>query len=120
MKPVDWSRGGENEENLGILSGGICHDLNADVQSLTCSAFGTGTDICVLPVLASTTILAWLAQTLIDVGLTQAASVAGVAVTSEGCQAILTGAIVAGVRVAFVDVDLTVLACVTWMRNGGK
>lgn len=54
------------------------------LKCLTRSAFWAGTNICVLPVLTSATILAGLAKTLIDVGLTQTASVAGAAVAGEG------------------------------------
>lgn len=94
--------------------------LDGGVLNLTCSAFGARTNVCVLPVLAGATVLAGLAQTLIDVGLTQAAGVARMAVASEGGKAILTSAIVAGVRVAFIDVNLTVLPCVAWTRRGNK
>lgn len=80
----------------------------------TCSSFGTGTDVRVLSVLAGSTILAWLAQTLIDVSLTQAASVARTTVACEGGQSIFTGAIVAGIRVTLVDVYLTVLPCIAF------
>lgn len=83
-------------------------------KCLTCGAFRTGANICVLPVLTSATVLAGLAKTLVDVGLTQAASVARTAVAGEGSKAILTGSIVARVRVALVDVSLTVLPCVAW------
>lgn len=87
--------------------------LNLNIKCLTGSAFGAGADIGVLPVLASTTVFAGLAQTLVDIGLTQAASVARAAQAGEGSQAVLTGAIMAGVRVALIDVSLTVLPCVT-------
>lgn len=85
----------------------------------TCSAFGAGTNVCVLPVLTSATILAWLAQTLIDISLTQAASVARAAVAGEGGEAVFAGAIVARVRVALVDVGLTVLPGVTFSTFTG-
>ena len=90
------------------------------LKCLTCCAFGAGTNISVLPVLTSATILARLAETLVDVGLTQAAGVAGAAIAGEGGQAILTGAIVAGVGVALIDVGLTVLPCVTFTREKNK
>lgn len=79
---------------------------------LTCSAFWAGTNICVLPVLTSAAILTGLAKTFIDVGLTQAASVARTAVAGEGSKTILTGSIVARVRIALIDVSFTVLPCV--------
>lgn len=81
--------------------------------SLTRGAFWAGTEVCVLPVLTNATVLTRLAQTLVDVGFTQAASVARAAVTGEGSQAILAGAIMAGIRVALVDVNLTVLPCIS-------
>lgn len=84
------------------------------LKCLTCCAFGAGTNVGVLPVLASAAIFAGLAKTLIDVGLTQTAGVTGATVAGEGGQAVFTGAIMAGVRVALVDVSLTVLPCVTW------
>lgn len=83
------------------------------MKCLTCGAFRTGADVGVLPVLASAAVLAGLAETLVDVGLTQAASVAGTAVAGEGGQAVLTSAIMAGVRVALIEISLTVLTCVT-------
>lgn len=54
------------------------------LKCLTRSAFWAGTNVCVLPVLTSATILAGLAKALIDVGLTQTASVARAAVAGEG------------------------------------
>lgn len=83
-------------------------------KCLTCSAFGAGTNIRVLPVLTGASILAGLAQTLVDVCFAQAASVAGSAVAGERGQAVLTGAIVTGVGVALIDVSFAVLPRVTW------
>lgn len=54
------------------------------LKCLTCCAFGAGTDVRVLPVLTSATVLAGLAEALVDVGLTQTASVAGAAVAGKG------------------------------------
>lgn len=79
------------------------------VKCLTSGAFWACADVGVLPVLASAAVLAGLAETLVDVGLTQAAGVAGTAVAGEGGQAILTGAVMAGIRVALIDISLTVL-----------
>lgn len=87
------------------------------VWSLTCGAFWAEAHVGVLSVLAGATVLAGLAQTLVNVSFTQASSEARVAVASKRCQSILTSAIVAGVRVAFVDVDVTVLPCVTWTQK---
>lgn len=39
------------------------------------------------------------------------------AVAGEGGQTVLTDTIVAGVRVAFIDVNLTMLPCVTWRKE---
>lgn len=83
------------------------------MKCLTSGAFRTGADVGVLPVLASAAVLAGLAETLVDVGLTQAAGVAWTAVAGEGGQAVLTGAVMAGVRVALVDISLAVLTRVT-------
>lgn len=83
------------------------------MKCLTSGAFWAGADVGVLPVLASAAVLTGLAETLVDVGLTQAAGVAGTAVAGEGGQAVLAGAIMAGVRVALVDISLTVLTRVT-------
>lgn len=60
-----------------------------------------------------------MAQTLVNIGLTQSSSVARAAVTGKGGQAIFTGAIVTRVRVALVDVGLTVLTCVAFSTFTG-
>lgn len=83
------------------------------MKGLTCCPFWANTNISVFPVLAGATVLAGLAETLIDVGFTEAAGVARTAVAGEGGQAILTCAVVAGVGVALVDVNFTVLPCIT-------
>lgn len=85
----------------------------------TCGSFGTGADVGVLSVLAGSTVLAWLAQTLVDVGLTQAAGVARTAVAREGGQPVFTGAVVAGIRVALIDVYLTMLPCISFCTFAG-
>lgn len=79
----------------------------------TSGAFGTDADVGVLPILAGAAVSAWLAETLVDVGLAQSASVPGVAVAAEGSQAVHAGAVVAGVRVALVDFGVAVPAGVT-------
>lgn len=58
--------------------------------------------------MAGATVAAWLAVALIDVGLTVMARVAWLAEAGEGGHTILAGAIVAGVRVTFIDVHLAV------------
>lgn len=63
----------------------------------TCGALGAAADVGVLSVLAGASIPARLAQTLVDVGLTQPAGVPGVAVAAEGGQAVDTGTVVARV-----------------------
>lgn len=83
------------------------------VKGLTCSPFGADTNISIFPVLTSATILAGLAETLVDVSFTETACVAKTTVAGERSQAILTSTIVAGVRIAFIDVNFTVLPCVT-------
>lgn len=83
------------------------------LKGLTCSPFGADTNIGVFPVLTSATILAGLAETLIDVSFTETACVARMAVAGERGQSILTGTIVTGVRIALIDIDFTVLPCVT-------
>lgn len=83
------------------------------VKGLTCCAFGANTNISVFPVLAGATILAGLAETLINVGFTEAAGEARTAEAGEGGQAVLTCAVVTGVGLALVDVNFTVLSCVT-------
>ena len=50
---------------------------------ITCGALGTAADVGVHPVLAGASVSARLAQTLIDVGLTQPARVSKVAVAAE-------------------------------------
>lgn len=80
---------------------------------LTCCSLGADADVAVLRVLAGASVPAWLAQTLIDVGLTQPTGEPGVALAAEGCQAINAGAIVAGVGVTFIYVCLTMLPSVT-------
>lgn len=66
-------------------------------EPLACGSSGAAADVGVLLVLAGASIPARLAQTLVDVGLTQAAGVAGVAGAAEGGQAVDAGAVVAGV-----------------------
>lgn len=58
--------------------------------------------------MAGAAVAAWLAVALIDVGLTVMACVAWLAEAGEGGHTILAGAIVAGVRVTFIDVHLAV------------
>lgn len=84
------------------------------MKCLTSGALWADAKVGVLPVLASAAIFAGLAETLIDVGLTQAASVAWTAVAGKGGQAVLTRAVVTGVRVALVDVSLTVLTRIAY------
>lgn len=81
---------------------------------LTLCAFRTAADVGVCAVLACASVPAGLAQTLVDVGLAQTTGVSGCAVAAEGGQAVLAGAVVAGVRGALVDFCLTVLSSVTW------
>lgn len=56
---------------------------------------------------------------LIDVGLAVVARVAGPAQAGEGGHAILAGPVVAGVRIALVDIHLTVGPCVAY-RMGAQ
>lgn len=90
------------------------------MKGLTCSPLWADANISVFPVLTSATILAGLAETLIDVSFTEAARVARTAVAGERGQAILTGTIVAGVRIALIDVNFTVLSCVTCSGEKGR
>lgn len=69
--------------------------------------------------MTSATILAGLAETLVDVSFTETAGVARTAVAGERGQAILTGTIVTGVRIALIDVNFTVLSCVTCSGEKG-
>lgn len=80
---------------------------------ITSGSLGAAADVRVLPVLAGASVPARLAQTLVDVGLTQPARVSRVAVAAEGGQTVAAGAVVAGARVALVDVRLTVPSRVT-------
>lgn len=52
---------------------------------LTCGALRAAADVGVLSVLAGASVPARLAQTLVNVGLTQSASVSRVAVAAKGC-----------------------------------
>lgn len=56
---------------------------------------------------------AWLAVTLIDVGLTVMACVAWLAEAGKGGHTILAGTIVTGVRVTLINVHLAMGPCVT-------
>lgn len=80
----------------------------------TCSSFGADAEVGVLPVLAGASILAWLTETFIYVGLTQAARVTRAAETGEGCQAVFTGAVMTRVGETLVHVSFTVLSRVTF------
>lgn len=71
--------------------------INVDFTVDSCGALGAAADVGVLAVLAGASISARLAQTLVDVGLTQPAGVPRVAVTAEGGQAVDAGTIVARV-----------------------
>lgn len=79
----------------------------------TCGAFSAATNVGILTVLTGATISAGLAQALIDVGLTESACVSRFTLAAERCQTIDAGPVVARVRVAFVDICLTVSAGVT-------
>lgn len=68
-------------------------------------------------ILASASILTGLTEALVDVGLAQAAREASFALAAERGQAILAGAVVAGVWCALVDVKLTVLSGVAWVGD---
>lgn len=89
------------------------------VKGLTCSPFRADTNISVFPVLTSATVLAGLTETLVDVSFTETARVARPAVAGERGQAILTGTIVTRVRIALIDVNFTVLSCVTCLGKKG-
>lgn len=84
--------------------------------AVTCGALGAAAGVGILSVLAGASVPARLAQTLIDVGLTQPAGVSGVAVAAEGGQAVDAGTVVARVRVTLVDVGFTVPPRVTWQE----
>lgn len=79
----------------------------------TCGSLGAAADVGVLSVQAGASVPARLAQTLVNVGLTQPASEPGVAAAAERSQAVDAGAVVAWVRVTLVDVRLTVPPSVT-------
>ena len=66
---------------------------------------------------AGASVLAGLAQTLVDVAVTHAARVAGKTVAGVCGKTVLTGAIVARPREALVDVRLAVPPAVTWRIN---
>lgn len=51
----------------------------------TCGALRTAAEVGVVSVLAGASVSARLAQTLVDVGLTQSSGVSWVAVAAEGC-----------------------------------
>lgn len=80
---------------------------------LTCGSLGAAADVGVLSVLTGASVPARLAQTLVDVGLTQPPGEPGLAVAAEGGQAVDAGAVVARVGVTLVDVRLTVPPSVT-------
>lgn len=88
--------------------------VNVNFTVDSSSAFGTVADVQVLPVLTCASVSTRLAQTLIDVGLTEASSVARFAEAAEGGQAVHTGAVVTRRRVALIDVRLTVFSCVAF------
>lgn len=79
-----------------------------------CSSFGAGTNIGVFSVLTCSTILTRLAKAFIYVCLTQAASITRTTIASKGGQSIFTCSIMAGIRVALIDIDLTMLSRVTF------
>lgn len=86
-------------------------------KSGTCGALRTAAEVGIVSVLAGASVSARLAQTLVDVGLTQSTGVSRMAVAAEGRQVIDAGAIVAWVGVTLIDVFFTVLARVTWQKS---
>lgn len=80
---------------------------------LTCGSLGAAANVSILSVLAGASVSARLAQTLINVGLTQSPGEPGLAVAAERGQAVDAGAVVTRVRVTFVDIRLTVPPSVT-------
>lgn len=84
---------------------------------VTCGALGADAEVGVLSVLAGASVSARLAQTFVDVGLTQPAGVSGLAVAAEGGQAVHAGTVVAWVRVTLIDVRVTVPPRVTCQKK---
>lgn len=80
---------------------------------VTCGAFSAATNVGILTVLTGATISTGLAKTLIDVGLTESACVSRFTLAAKRGQTIDAGTVVARVRVAFVDICLTMSAGVT-------
>lgn len=75
---------------------------------LTCGPLEAQAVVGVVPVLAGPPVSAGLALALIDVDVAAVARVAGLADAGEGSDAVLAGPIVARVRVALINVNLTV------------
>lgn len=73
---------------------------------LTRGPFEAEAVVGVVPVLAGPPIFAGLALALVDVDIAAVARVAGLAVASEGSNAVLAGPVVAWVGVALIDVHL--------------
>lgn len=66
-----------------IVTGTALAVVNVDFTVDSCGALGAAADVGVLSVLAGASVPARLAQTLVDVGLTQPTSVSRVAVAAE-------------------------------------
>lgn len=66
-----------------IVAGFALTVVKVDLAVETCSAFRAGANISILSVLTSATVLAGLAETLIDIGLAQSAGVAWAAVAGK-------------------------------------
>lgn len=79
-----------------------------------CGSFGARTNIGVFSVLTCSAILTGQAEAFIYVCLAQAAGVARTTIAGKGGQPILACSIMAGVRVALIDIDLTMLSRVTF------
>lgn len=82
--------------------------IQVDLTIGPCCSFEAQAVVAIVPVLTDPTILAWLTLALVDVDVTAAASIARLTVTCESGEAVPAGPIVARIRVALIDVRLTV------------
>lgn len=113
LGPEGVARGGQFPDPPYPLATRLPHAWPA-----TCGPLQTEAEVGVVAVLAGAPVAAGLAGALVDVGLAVVARVTRAAEAGEGGDAVLAGAVVAGVGVALINVHLAVHPRVPWTTGG--
>lgn len=106
-------------DTLAVVTGLTLAVVQVYFTVKACGAFGAGTNVGVFFILTGASVLTGLAQTLIDIGLTETASVTRTTVAGERGQAIHTGTVVTRTRVTLIDICLTMLPSVAFFAFTG-